>query len=90
MHSIPKENDERYTSTFGAFSTQGYNAVDKFDLDATKGNLCCQKIHVTGVETISIDIVETRWRTKEFEEPAHSVDTVSDNHSVMRHGVTGY
>jgi|MDTC01.1.fsa_nt_gb hypothetical protein len=46
MHSMPKENDERYASTFGTFSTQGCNAADKFGI--TEGNLCVQKIHVAG------------------------------------------
>ena len=37
---MPNENDERYEGTFETFSTQGYNAGDKFDLDVTwEGNL---------------------------------------------------
>ena len=61
---MPNENDERYEGTFETFSTQGYNATDKFDLDVTKGNLCCQKIHVTGKEISQQDTLEHQWHLK--------------------------
>ena len=74
---MPNENDERYEGTFETLSTQGYNAADKFDLDVSKGNLCCQKIHVTGKEILQ-DTLEDQWHMKEFEEPANIVDSVTN------------
>lgn len=88
---MPNENDERYTSTLETFSTKGCIAVDKFDLDVMKGYFrSSRKTSAADNETISIDVVETLWQTKEFEESAHPVDIVSDNLSVMSNGVTGY
>ena len=91
MHGMPNENDERYTSTFETFSTQGYIAVDKFDLDVMRGYFwSSRKSSVAENKSTSIDVAGNSVANKEFEEPAHSVDIVSDNYSVMRYGVTGY
>lgn len=85
---MPNENDERYEGTFETFSTAGCSSEDKFDLDETwKGNL----LPSSGLLlTREPNIVCRTGRNKEFEEPAHVVDTVSDNRSVMSNGVTGY
>ena len=85
---MPNENDERYEGTFETFSTAGCNAADKFDMDETrKGDLLPSSgmlLYPGAGHSMSTG------RNKEFEEPAHVVDTVSNNRSVMSNGVTGY
>ena len=84
---MPNENDERYEGTFETFSTQGYNAGDKFDLDVTwEGNLPPSSGKLL---TRDKDIYGT-GRNKEFEEPANIVDSVSNIRSVMSNGVAAY
>ena len=85
---MPNENDERYEGTFETFSTQGYKAGDKFDLDEMKGNLSWSRI----IRTLTGP--DTWWNQNGSKlksiHSAFDVDTASDNRSVKSNGVTGY